>query len=69
MLTYQHFRTSDYLTSVGGNRLPVVLRMEWPLDDATTPQDLQNHFQQTVQLFMRGLDTQALVARVGRPLD
>jgi exosortase J len=69
MVTYQRFRVSDYLGSADGNRLPIVLRMEWPQEDATPVAVLQGRFEQTVRGFIGSMDMQALVARAGHRLD
>ncbi len=68
MTQYQQFHASDYFGATGMKHLPLMLRIERP-DRAAASPAMYPQFEQEMRQFLHGLDVQALVARVGRPLD
>jgi exosortase J len=65
---YGRLSRSNDTTASAGNHLPILLREEWPEGDATPAAVLSGRFEQDAREFLCGLDVQALVARVGRPV-
>jgi exosortase J len=66
---HEPLSSTDDPTGSSGNHLPILLREEWPESDATPAAVLSGRFQQDAREFLRGLDVQVLVARVGRPVQ